>query len=292
VEYIQTRPPMTQTEREDLIARVESAKSKNFDGFILSNLVRTSHACALKKAELIKLSIMDVASGGKVREFMEVGDSVIGLSGQAKKFLQGHIDYLKTMKYKMEPQSPLFPTTKGRRYTAKTLDNHLKGAQNPVEQSKKASDSDKTHIELEQIRQAGICNYYDKLRQKGYSASQCIDETKIFARHKSYRATKDLLAGTIQPTGKKVNAVQEYLEEIEEIISPKKFRIRKKRTPSEIRQAIEKDTNLNMDEKQILKNELEITIKKAKLKSDQPKSPPNEPRFKSITEAIKNIDLE
>jgi hypothetical protein len=130
VEYIQTRPPVTQTEIEDLIARLESVKSKNFDGFILSNLVRTCHECALMKGELIKLSIGDVASGGKVREFMEVGDSVIELSGQAKKFLQGHIDYLKTMKYKMGPQSPLFPTTKGRRYTSKTLDNHLKEVQN------------------------------------------------------------------------------------------------------------------------------------------------------------------
>ena len=163
---------------------------------------------------------------------------------------------------------------------------------NPVEPSKKASDTNETHIGLEQIRQAGICNYYDKLRQKGYSASQCIDETKLFARHKSYRATKDLLAGKIQPTGKKVNPVQEYLEEIEEIISPKKFKIRKKRTPPEIRHAIEKDSDLNIDEKQILKKELEVTIKNAKLKSDQPKSPPSEPRFESISETIKNIDLE
>ena len=130
MEYIQTRPPVTQTEIEDLIAGLESAKSKNFDGFILSNLIRTCHECALKKVELIDLSIMDVASGGKIRDFMEVGDSVIELSGQAKKFLQGHIDYLKNKEYKVKPQSPLFPTIKDRRYTAKTLDNHLKEAQN------------------------------------------------------------------------------------------------------------------------------------------------------------------
>lgn len=160
----------------------------------------------------------------------------------------------------------------------------------PVEPSKKVGDTDKTNIALEKIRQAGICNYYDKLRQKGFSASQCLEETKIFARYKSYRATKDLLAGKIQPTGVKINPVQEYMEEIEEIISPKKFKIRKKRTPPEIQQAIEKDPKLNIDEKQILKKELEITIKNAKLKSAQPKSPTSEPCFKSITEAIKSID--
>jgi hypothetical protein len=160
----------------------------------------------------------------------------------------------------------------------------------PVEQSKKVSDTVKTDITLEQIRQAGICNYYDKLKQKGFSESQCLEETKIFARHKSYRATKDLLSGKIQPTGEKINPVQAYLEEIEEIISPKKFKNRIKRTPPEIQQAIEKDPKLNIDEKQILKKELEITIKNAKLKSVRPKSPPSEPCFKSITEAIKSTD--
>ena len=128
--FIETRSPVTQTEIEDLIAGLESAKSKNFDGFILSNLVRTCHGCALKKSELLKLSIMDVASGGKIRDFMEVGDSTIELSGQAKKFLHAHIEYLKNKEYKMKPQSPLFPTIKDRRYTEKTLDNHLKEAQN------------------------------------------------------------------------------------------------------------------------------------------------------------------
>lgn len=130
MEYIQTRPPMKQAETEDLIASLESMQTKVIDGFILSNLVRTCHECALKKAELIKLSILDVASGGKIRDFMEVGDSEIELSEQAKKFLQGHIDYLKRKGYKLKPLSPLFPTRKNRRYTAKTLDNHLKEAQN------------------------------------------------------------------------------------------------------------------------------------------------------------------
>jgi hypothetical protein len=164
MDFIKTRPPVTQAEIEDLISRLESEKSKNFDGFILSNLVRTCHECALKKAELIKLSIMDVASGSKIRDFMEVGDSVVKLSGQAKEFLQAHIDYLKNMRYKVKPQSPFSPTIKDRRYTAKTLDNHLKEAQNaeskPDGPSTKASDTDETHITLEQIRQAGICNYY------------------------------------------------------------------------------------------------------------------------------------
>jgi hypothetical protein len=73
---------------------------------------------------------MDVASGNKIRDFMEFGYSELKLSGQAKKFLQGHIAYLKNKGYKVKPQSPLFPTLKNRRYTTKTLDNHLREAQN------------------------------------------------------------------------------------------------------------------------------------------------------------------
>ena len=104
MDFIETRPPVTQIEIEDLISRLESVKTKVIDGIVLSNMVRICHECALKKSELIDLSIMDVASGSKIRDFMEVGDSVIKLSGQAKKFIQAHIDYLKIKEYKVNPK--------------------------------------------------------------------------------------------------------------------------------------------------------------------------------------------
>jgi hypothetical protein len=128
--FIETRPPVTQTEIEDLTSRLESMKTKVIDGVVLSNMVRTCHECTLKKGELIDLSIEDVASGGDVKDFMRVGDSKLKLSGRAKKLLQDHIDYLKNKGYKVKPLSPLFPTLKNKRYTAKMLDNHLKEPQN------------------------------------------------------------------------------------------------------------------------------------------------------------------
>jgi len=41
-----------------------------------------------------------------------------------------NIDYLKKNGYRLYPTSPLFPTRKKARYNEKTLDNHLKRAQN------------------------------------------------------------------------------------------------------------------------------------------------------------------
>jgi len=130
MEYIETRPPVTAAEIEDLISRLESVNTSTIDGVVLSNLVCVCSECALKKSELIELSIEDVAKGGVVRDIMRVGDLEFRLSGQAKKMLQSHIDYLKKSGYRLYPTKPLFPTRKKTRYTEKTLDNHLKKAQN------------------------------------------------------------------------------------------------------------------------------------------------------------------
>jgi hypothetical protein len=163
-----------------------------------------------------------------------------------------------------------------------------------VEQSKKASDNAKTHIALEQIRQAGICNYYDKLRQKGLSASQCIDETKIFARHKSYRATKDLLAGQIQPTGIKESSFSKYLKAIEDVKweLARTGSVKKGQNFPDIQRAIERDAKLDNEEKKALISDIENSIKEVDELSRKINVPTPEPRFKSVGEAIKNIDIE
>jgi hypothetical protein len=277
--FIETRPPVTQKEIEDLTSRLASIKTKSIDGAVLSNMVQTCHECALTKGELIDLSIGDVANGGRVNDSMSIDVKPVPLTNSAKKMLQNHIDYLKNNGYKCYPSKPLFPTKHKKRYYSKLLDNHLKN-------DAIIGDS----ISLEKIRQSGICNHYDKLRQKELSASQCLEETKIFSRHKSYRATKDLLRGKIQSTGEKINLVEKYFKNIEEVESPIKRKNLKKLTYPEIRQNIQNDPKLNGDEKLALKSEIKNRIQHAKNKLLQPKSAPNEPRFKSISEAIKIID--
>ena len=128
MDYIETRPPVTATVIEDLIARLESVKTSNIDGVVLSNLVRLCNECGLKKSELIDLSVGDVAKAGGVGNAMQIGGTEVSLPSQAMQVLQDHIDYLKKNGYRMHPTKPLFPTRKKVRYSAKTLDNHLKEA--------------------------------------------------------------------------------------------------------------------------------------------------------------------
>ena len=128
MDYIETRPPVSEADIEDLIARLESVKTSNVDGVVLSNLVRACFELALKKSELIGLLVGNVAKEGVVGNAMQIGGTEVSLPSQAMQVLQDHIDYLKKNGYRMHPTKPLFPTRKKVRYSAKTLDNHLKEA--------------------------------------------------------------------------------------------------------------------------------------------------------------------
>jgi integrase len=138
--YIVTKPPVSETEIEDAINRIASVKTGAIDGVVLSNLVRLCNECGLKKSELIDLSVGDVAKGGVVGDIMRAGNSELRFSEQpqVKKMLQSHIDYLKKNGYQMYPAYPLFPTRRKMRYSAKTLDNHLKKAQSAKMESQSA----------------------------------------------------------------------------------------------------------------------------------------------------------
>jgi hypothetical protein len=129
MDYIQTRSPITQPEMDELIESLAKVSTATIDGVVLSNLVRTCHECGLKKNELIDLSVGDVSKGGKANDSMQVGGQPITLSERAKRILQGHIDYLKEKGYPRYPTKPLFPMKNKNRYSKKTLDNHLKDAQ-------------------------------------------------------------------------------------------------------------------------------------------------------------------
>jgi len=132
MDYINTRPPVTSADIDNLTARMKTVKTRTIDGIVLSNLVRVCHECALKKGELIALSVGDVAKGGVVGDVIQIGESEVTLLPQAKQVLQDHIDYLKNNGYRMYPTYPLFPTGDKKRYTDRNLDNHMKEAQNAV----------------------------------------------------------------------------------------------------------------------------------------------------------------
>ena len=297
--YIEKRSRVTTAVVEELIARLESLKTIAIDGTMLSNMVRLCHACGLKKSELINLSVGDVAKGGVVAHVMRIGEDEIILSDPAKQLLQNHIDYLKKSGYRLYNTYPLFPTKKGRRYTTKTLGNHLKKAQSFeiessfvsfVKPSKENNDITDTAINLEQIRQAGIRRHSEHLRDKGLSSAEALIQTAEFARV-TKRETKGILTGNIQTTGKKTSPFLKYLEKIEMIaFSPNKSgKIQEDCDPEQIRSAIKKDPSLNDEEKSALESLLDDTIKEINKSLPLKDKPAKQPEHRSLLDAIKSL---
>jgi hypothetical protein len=176
------------------------------DGAVLANLIRVCFECALKRNELIDLTIEDVSEGGVIKDIVKVGDKDYKITDTARDILQYHLHLLKTKNYKLYPSWPLFPSKKGNKYSEKNLTNHLN----------KYFKSEPHEISLEIIRQAGICNHYFK-NKKIMINEDNLKNTKDFVRAKSFRHVKDILRGEIQPAGKKPDKLIDYLKVIEEL---------------------------------------------------------------------------
>ncbi len=145
-----------------------------------------------------------------------------------------------------------------------------------------------TNISLEKIRQAGICRYYKRMKNKGLSPSDCLKETAKFARISEIQ-TKGILTGNVQSTGKKVSPLFKYLEEIERIEAAIDIsgNLKKVRSLEQIYDDIRKDNNLKDDERQILESQLEHVSRKLRELSSAQKIKPPTPQFKSIADIVK-----
>ena len=280
---IQTKSPLLIKDFAALATRMGSVQSASFDGVVLSNLAWTCYECALRKGELIKMSIGDVASKAVVGNKMRIDggdkkDKLLALSGFAKQLLQNHLKHLKDSGYKMYPMSPLFPTKRKTRYPERSLQNHWK----------KICDACGTEISLEEVRQGGICNYYDSLKANRLSPRDCLKNTAEYARI-TERHAADLLGDQIQPTGNKPNVLYDHLEEIE------KFEMDSEKTGVNCKEAfrilkkINRDSELDADEKKELKSALKIFIKEFKPKSNQNSVPVEEPTHRSLSERIREF---
>jgi type I site-specific restriction-modification system R (restriction) subunit len=152
---------------------------------------------------------------------------------------------------------------------------------------------------LEQIRQAGICNHYENLKNQGLSAQDCLKKTTEFAGI-SPKQAKGILTGNIQPTGKKEfpkTTIEEYLYKLDEIMAPDKPDISDLNT---LRNKVKKDARLYDELKKALSKMIENDISQAKVASkrhDSEASKQNisELDFKKIIEDFLNCtrdDLE
>jgi hypothetical protein len=115
--------------------------------------------------------------------------------------LQAHLKYIRDRGYIRDRTSPVFPQKGGNKYEHRKLQYHLKKYL-------------ASRVGLEKIRQAGICRYYNELVPEGKIPRECLKRTSEFARD-SWRHTKDILTGQIQPSGRKKDFLYQYMEEIE-----------------------------------------------------------------------------
>lgn len=242
--YILIRPPVSNSTIIKCIRDMLSERTRAFDGVVLSNLVGVCYECALKKNELVSLSIRDVATKGEVHETLLVNGSRIELAGNAIKIFKKHIDYMKTKSYRMYPTSPLFPAVNNKRYSERNLHNHLQKVF-----------GDDIKLGLERIRQAGICNFYEKMKIKRHSPKQCLELTARFARN-SERHTEDLLQGKIQTSGKKISPFSLYLKKIGEIESKSIHVDERLKRIDDLRIHIGNDEKLNDESRAALLDEL------------------------------------
>jgi hypothetical protein len=81
----------------------------------------------------------------------------------------------------------------------------------PAETSKYDNDDASTGITLEQIRQAGICRQYEKYKNQGLSARECLKKTANFARN-TERHVKGMLTDKKTATKKKDQFVGKILK--------------------------------------------------------------------------------
>ena len=161
----------------------------------------------------------------------------------------------------------------------------------PVKPAKSSATASNV-INLEQIRQAGICSHYDNLKKQGVSSKECFEQTREFARN-SPKQLSGILGGRIQPTGKKEPVhLRKYLQEIDTVNAElsKSGSIIKSRTFSEIRRSVIIDPKLTDEEKQALNMTIENSIKEMEKLSQKQDKPTPEPQFGSLVDAIKNFD--
>ena len=278
VSYIKTRPPVEEAEIKDLIDKLATVRTKTIDGVVLSNIVRACYECGLKSGELIDLSIGDVSKGGKINDSMLIDGTSVPLTSQARKVLQDHLDHLRANGYKMYSRNPLFPTKKGGRYYQKLLDGHLKkGAVARLD------------IILDKIRQAGICRYYDQMRDEGFSAQECLEKAHEFAHNKRYRTTKNILKGQSQQTGVKVSPIAKYAEEIDKAVLPSNEKPGNpgSRSLDEIRDAFLRDKRLGVKEKATLNDYIDSTRDKKKNDDQRPEEIRDDKKNTSLVDKIK-----
>jgi hypothetical protein len=182
-----------------LFQRIEGYSSRPIDGKILAGILKMAYHCALKRGEILDLTVNDVTvrGGRQIAPKIKTKRENVPVSAQAKTFLKAHLKYLQDKGYRLSTASPLFPAPikktispgaqqrgQTEKYDPRKLGFHLR----------KATTGIKGWSNLEGIRQAGICDFYDKELSKGTPPDEAFKATMGFARCETEEFIRGILA--------------------------------------------------------------------------------------------------
>lgn len=144
---------------------------------------------------------------------------------------------------------------------------------------------------LDKIRQAGICNHFDELKNQGLSAQECLEKSRDFART-SFSQVKGILTGNIQPSGKKMPKGQdiEYLKKNDEIMGSSRPDIGKLQ---ELKTAVMEDTTLYKQLKKVFVEMIDRNIliaRNAASKADQDSDRPQVSEWNFRKRVIESLE--
>lgn len=187
--------PYSGQEVLDIFKTVEQYKETGTDGKVLNVMLQTAYFGALKKGELLALRIKDVFDvGGKPSEQITVNNDQIKVPDELRLALKKYLNHLNSLpKYKTGLLSPLFPDPRiGTSYNDRKFNRHIRKL---CREHRNIS-----IIRIEKLRQAGICSYYESLKESGNTPDECLQKTVLFARCSEKQAI-GILTDRIQPSG-------------------------------------------------------------------------------------------
>jgi len=174
--------------RCDLFDKIEGFHTHFISGHVISNALRLVYYCGLSKDEVFGLKIKDVkGSGGEIFDQIEIQGARIPITN-VKDIIQSNFNHLRERRYSHAQNAPLFPKKNGSPYNDEIY-KHLYKVEFKLEDEFRGYG-----IGIENIKRAGICNYYEELKSEEKHPDLCLLETAIYAR-KSVDTVRNIIEG-------------------------------------------------------------------------------------------------
>jgi len=200
--WITTQPPIPYADVDALIRHIQASTERFIDGVVLATALKFVYGLALKKGELLCLTVGHVCDQNlsplnaiRIR-LPRQGPTVITVPNSFKQMISNYLPHIQNLYgADFNLNVSLFPDRTKRPYNDTSLQRHLDFFTGSLNMQR---------VNLEMIRKTGICQYYDDLHARHVilrvSEWEAPELAAKFART-GERHIIDLLEGNIKPAG-------------------------------------------------------------------------------------------